>query len=199
MQSIRSHRTHSMRIKGRLGFTLIAQVCIAAILFATIANVWAQNMKPMGHRDHADQAAPSTQLALRGLDGKMLTLTPADFAALPHKSLQVFNSHTKANETYSGVLVSELLKQLGSPQGESVMGKLFMTAVIAEGTDQYASLYALAETDPSIHTGEIIVADEIDGHPLGKEGAFKMISSEDRRPARWVRNLTRISVVAVQP
>lgn len=67
MQSIRSHRTHSMRIKGRLGFTLIAQVCIAAILFATIANVWAQNMKPMGHRDHADQAAPSTQLALRGL------------------------------------------------------------------------------------------------------------------------------------
>lgn len=79
------------------------------------------------------------------------------------------------------------------------MGKLFMTAVIAEGTDQYASLYALAETDPSIHTGEIIVADEIDGHPLGKGGAFKMISSEDRRPARWVRNLTRISVVAVQP
>ena len=34
---------------------------------------------------------------------------------------------------------------------------------------------------------------------LGKDGAFKMVSSEEKRPARWVRNLTSISVVKVAP
>lgn len=74
-----------------------------------------------------------------------------------------------------------------------------MTAIVAEGTDHYSVLYSLAEIDPSIHTGDVIVADTIDGHPLDKDGAFKMVSTEERRPARWVRNLTQISVIDVKP
>jgi hypothetical protein len=45
----------------------------------------------------------------------------------------------------------------------------------------------------------VIVADTLDGKKLDKDGAFKMVSSEERRPARWVRNLTSISVVKVAP
>ena len=37
----------------------------------------------------------------------------------------------------------------------------------------------------------------LNGQKLGKDGAFKMVSSEERRPARWVRNLTSISVIQV--
>ena len=74
-----------------------------------------------------------------------------------------------------------------------------MTGVVAEGTDHYSVLYSLAEVDPSIHTGDVIVADSMDGHPLDKDGAFKLISTEEKRPARWVRNLTQIAVVTVQP
>jgi hypothetical protein len=171
-------------------------VAIAMSLLFAIggpAAVFAQGM------DHHQASEPSTQLILRGLDGKTVSLTPEAVAALPHKTVSVFNSHTKANESYSGVALADLLAKIGVPHGEEVKGKLFMTAVIAEGTDKYSVLYALAEVDPSIHTGDVIVADSVDGQKLGKDGAFKMVSTEERRPARWVRNLTEISIIEVKP
>jgi hypothetical protein len=148
---------------------------------------------------HSAPSVPSTRLNIRTFEGKTLTLSPEDLAALPHKSVVVFNAHTKANETYSGVPLADLLSKAGVPLGESVRGKLFMIGIVAEGTDKYGVLYSLAEVDPSIHTGDVIVADMLDGKKLDKDGAFKMVSSEERRPARWVRNLTAISVVKVEP
>lgn len=118
---------------------------------------------------------------------------------MPHKTVSVYNEHTKANEKYSGVSLVKLLAKVNVPLGEKVRGKLFMTAVIAEGTDKYRVLYALAEVDPSIHTGDVLVADMMDGQKLGKDGMFKMVSTEEKRPARWVRNLTEISVIDVKP
>ena len=78
-------------------------------------------------------------------------------------------------------------------------GRVFTLGVVAQGTDKYSVLFALAEVDSSIHTGDVIVADSMDGQKLGADGAFKMISTEERRPARWVRNLAEISVVDVKP
>jgi hypothetical protein len=138
--------------------------------------------------EHSAPSAPSTHLTLKTYEGKTLTLSPDELAALPHKSVAVFNAHSKANETYSGVPLADLLSKVGVPLGENVRGKLFMIGVVAEG---------MAEVDPAIHTGDVIVADTLDGQKLGKDGAFKMVSSEERRPARWVRNLTSISVIQV--
>lgn len=91
------------------------------------------------------------------------------------------------------------LARQGAPHGEEVKGKVFMTAVIAKEADMYSVLFALAEVDPSIHAGQVIVADSVGGQNLGKDGHFKMVSSEERRPARWVRNLAEISLVEVKP
>jgi hypothetical protein len=142
---------------------------------------------------------PSTQLTLKTYEGKTLNFSPEELAALPHKQVSVFNAHSKANETYSGVLLADLLSKVGVPLGESVRGKLFMIGIVAEGMDHYSVLYSLAEVDPSIHTGDVIVADTLNGQKLDKDGAFKMVSSEEKRPARWVRNLTAISVIKVAP
>jgi hypothetical protein len=149
--------------------------------------------------DHSGPTVPSTELTITGLDGKSITLTPDAIGAMPHKTVSVYNAHTEASEKYSGVPLSDLLNRAGVPQGEKVHGKLFQTAVIAEGTDKYSVLYALAEVDPTIHTGDVIVADAVDGQKLGKDGMFKLVSTEEKRPARWVRNLTRISVIEVNP
>jgi hypothetical protein len=111
----------------------------------------------------------------------------------------VFNAHTKAQEQYAGVPLADLLAKVGVPAGEDVRGKLFLVGIVALGADGYGVLYSLAEVDPAIHTGEVIVADTLDGQKLSKDGAYKMVSSEERRPARWVRNLTSISVVKVEP
>jgi hypothetical protein len=173
----------------------LIQVCLMLLCGISCA----QQTAPVGEMDHAKPAILSTELTIRGLDGKTVNLTSADLAVLQHKTISVYNEHTKANETYSGVALTELLKKVNTPAGEAVRGKLFMTGIVAEGTDHYSVLYALAEVDPSIHTGDVIVADSANGHPLDKDGAFKLVSTEEKRPARWVRNLTRIAVVAVQP
>lgn len=147
---------------------------------------------------HKGPAVRSTSLTLT-YQGNSLTLSPAELAALPHTTITVFNAHTKATETYSGVPLATLLTKLGVPQGEKVRGPLFMTGVIAEGTDGYKVLYALAEVDPTIHTGQVLVADTQGGKPIAADGAIKLISTSEKRPARWVRNLDRISVITVQP
>ena len=79
---------------------------------------------------HSAPSVPSTRLNIRTYEGKTLTLSPEDLAALPHKSVVVFNAHTKASETYSGVPLADLLSKAGVPLGESVRGKLFMLSLI---------------------------------------------------------------------
>jgi hypothetical protein len=147
---------------------------------------------------HRAPAVRSTSLTITYKDAS-LTFIPARFSALPHTTVTVYNAHTKARESYSGVPLTALLAKLGVPQGEKVRGHLFMTGVIAEGTDGYQALYALAEVDPTIHTGQVLVADSEDGKPIVADGAFKIISTQEKRPARWVRNLDKISVITVRP
>ena len=147
---------------------------------------------------HKAPAIPSTSLTISH-EGKTLNFSSVEIAAMAHTTVSVFNAHSKTSETYSGVPLCDLLTKLEVPQGEKVRGSLFLTGVIAEGTDGYKVLYALAEVDPTIHTGQILVADTLNGKKLVNDGAFKLVSTEEKRPARWVRNLTRISVVTAKP
>jgi hypothetical protein len=43
---------------------------------------------------------------------------------------------------------------------------------VAEGTDGYKVLYSIAEVDPAVHSGDVIVADTLNGHKLRDDGAF---------------------------
>jgi hypothetical protein len=44
----------------------------------------------------------------------------------------------------------------------------------------------------------VIVATSVDGHGLGADGQMKLISTEDAKPQRWVRNLTAITVKSAE-
>jgi len=66
--------------------------------------------------------------------------------------------------------------------------------LIATGSDGYSVVLSLAEVDPDFHGGEVMVADTRDGQLLGENGPFQLIVSDDKRPARWVHNLTSISL-----
>jgi hypothetical protein len=175
----------------RKGFFCLHAMAALVLAFSPI--LVAQEMH------HGGPSIPSSSLTIRTSEGKAVTLSGDELAALPHKSVTVLNAHSKTNETYSGVPLSDLLTKVQVPQGEQVKGALLMTAVIAEGTDGYKVLYSLAEIDPAIHTGDVIVADTMNGKKLDKDGAFKLVSTEEKRPARWVRNLKSIEVITVKP
>ena len=186
-------RGYNDRMK-RFRFGILLWTAATVLGFGLAAGLSAQETD-----HHAKSAVPSTELTITGAEGNVLVLTPDVFAALPHKEVSVFNAHSKANEKYSGVPLIELLAKVGVPQGEQMKGKAFLTGVVAEGTDHYDVLFALGEIDPSVHTGEVLVADSVNGQKLGKDGVFKMVSTEEKRPARWVRNLSSLKVVAVAP
>jgi hypothetical protein len=119
--------------------------------------------------------------------------TSATLAPLPHKTISVFNEHEKANQTYSGVPLIELLKKLGVPADPH--GKDFRLYLIAEGSDGYQVVYSVAEVNPDVHDGTVMVADAMDGKPIGNSGPLQLVATGETRPARWVRNLVAVVVL----
>lgn len=120
--------------------------------------------------------------------------TPAKLSALPHETLKALNERTRAEETYSGVPLMALLVELGVPMKPK--GKDFRLYVLAEGQDGYKVLYSLGEVSPDVHDGSVLLADSLDGKPLTDDGPIELISSGERRPARWVRRVVNIKVQA---
>ena len=143
------------------------------------------------------QTAPATaELRIDGTVSTPLVLTLADVKNMPRKKLTVVNPHDKKTEAYEGVLVEELLRKAGVSQGESLRGPAMATYVLAEAADGYRVVFSLAELDSGILDSEVIVADTMDGAPLGaNQGPFRLVAPHEKRPARWVRMLKSITVV----
>jgi len=159
---------------------------LGVVLFACNA-LLAQDAKP------STAVTPQDSLVLTE-EHASVTFSPVDLRALPHVSLTVHNGHTDASETYSGVPLATLLAKVNAPLGKELRGKAMAGYLIATGSDGYSVVLSLAEVDPDFHAGQVIVADSRDGQPLGKNGPFQLIVSDDKRPARWVHNLVSIDL-----
>ena len=71
------------------------------------------------------------------------------------------------------------------------------TYLVVEGADGYRVVFSLAETDSDFQDSEILVADKMNGQPMNANlGPLRLVSPHDKRPARWVRMLQSIKVVA---
>ena len=145
----------------------------------------------------AQQAATGTNLEIV-VGNKHLALTDA-IRSMPHTTLTVTNGHTGGSETYSGVPLIDLLAKDGVPHGKDLHGKALAEYVVATGSDGYKAVLALAEVDPEFHPGTVIVADALGGKPLDeKTGPYKLVVSEDKRPARSVHSLVKLEVKAAE-
>jgi DMSO/TMAO reductase YedYZ molybdopterin-dependent catalytic subunit len=136
------------------------------------------------------------ELRIGGAVSTPLVLTVADLKKMPRKTLSVMNPHDKKTETYEGVLVEEILHRAGALQGEQLRGRAMVTYIIAEADDGYRVAFSLAELDSGILESDVLVADTMDGAPLGaQQGPFRLVAPHDKRPARWVKMLKSITVV----
>jgi len=168
-----------------------------SVLLAAVMLLGVRPMRSQTAAEHAHvKAAPSTELQIT-VDGKTSALTVAELAGMPQKTVKVHNEHTKKDEAYTGVLLSDILAKAGFAVGPSTHRKMLRSYLIAEGTDKYWVLYSITEIEGSEHDGDVIVATGVDGGSLGDDGQLKLVASADRKPQRWVRNLSAIRLVTV--
>jgi hypothetical protein len=126
-------------------------------------------------------------------------LKPADLKAMPRKTVVIHNGHTDADEKYEGVLLADLLTKYGAPVGKDLHGIALAYYIVATGADRYKAVFSLAELDPSFHPGDVLVADTLDGKELeARSGPFKLVVTEDKRPARGVRNLVSLRLLGAE-
>jgi DMSO/TMAO reductase YedYZ molybdopterin-dependent catalytic subunit len=139
-------------------------------------------------------AAPT--LRIGGNVTTPLSLSLSDLKNMPRQTLKVVNPHSKKTETYQGVPLQELLRRAGVPQGEQLRGKAMTTYILATAADNYRVVFSLAELDPAFVDSDVIVADTLDGAPLGpNEGPLKLVAPHDKRPARWIRMVKSLTVL----
>lgn len=142
-------------------------------------------------------ATPTRTLVIAGDVVRPLTLTPAEFKALPRTRVEI--KEDAKTTAYEGVLVGELLKRAGAPAGNDIRGNAVASYVIASATDGYQVVFSAAELDPGFTNNDVIVADMVDGKPLfDYQGPFRIVAPRDTRGARSIRMLERIELVRLR-
>lgn len=139
------------------------------------------------------------KLSIAGDVTNPLTLSKADLAKMPRTSVSVKGENGDEETTYEGVLLYDILKQAGAPLDKQLMGKALASYVLAEARDGYQVVYTLTELDPSFTSNKIIVADTVNGKPLfAYQGPFRLVVPGEKKGARSLRMLDKISVVRLR-
>jgi DMSO/TMAO reductase YedYZ molybdopterin-dependent catalytic subunit len=125
--------------------------------------------------------------------GTPLDLGAADMAALPHAELQAVDSHGKGG-VFRGVELVDLLHRAGAASGDALRASHLRDIVRVECADAYVVAFTLAELDPGLGARRVLLADALDGKPLGAEqGPWRLVVPDDKRPARWARQVSRVT------
>jgi hypothetical protein len=125
---------------------------------------------------------------------RRLVLRDSDLQEMPRKHVAVTDDNGRT-ATYDGVAVVDILLRAGALLGKRLRGTQMKCYVIAYAEDGYRVIYALPEFDPDFTDRVIILADRRDGHPIGpREGPFRLVAPDEKRHARWVREVTALDV-----
>jgi hypothetical protein len=137
------------------------------------------------------------QLTIQSESGKPTVLTRADIDSMPH--VTVTTGSADERNTYKGVPLKAVLEKAGVGFGESLRGKRMATCLLVEAADGYRVVIALPEIDPDLTDKQIVLAFTRNGKPLDeKEGPYRIVIPDEKRMARWVRQVTTLKIVEVQ-
>jgi DMSO/TMAO reductase YedYZ molybdopterin-dependent catalytic subunit len=122
-------------------------------------------------------------------------LAIADLRALPRTSV-VVSERDGSPATYEGVELVEVLRAAGLDLGAALRGPVLGYVLVVEAADGYRAPFSLGEVDPELTGRTVLLADLRNGAPLeGDLGPLRLVVPDDRRPARWVRQVTAVRVV----
>ena len=137
------------------------------------------------------------QLTIQNDDGKRTVLSRADLEALPHVKVQATAHDVSA--AFEGVAVKAVLEKAGVAFGEGIRGKRLASCLLVEAADGYRVVIALPEMDPGFTDKQVVLAFLKDGKAMdSKEGPYRIVIPDEKRPARWIRQVTGLKIVDVQ-
>ncbi len=137
------------------------------------------------------------QLTIQAEGGKQTVLSRSEIEALPRVKATIGSGADAA--TYEGVAMKALLEKGGVGLGETMKGKRLASYLLVEAADGYRVVFALPEFDPGFTGKQVIVAFLKDGKPLdAKEGPYRIVVPDEKRMARWVRQVTGSKIVDVE-
>jgi len=139
--------------------------------------------------------APAASVAVTGENGKILALGFAALDKLPQRHVYA-EAHGHKSDCRGASLI-DVLAQVGAPGGEKLRGKDLALYVRVRAADGYQVVYALAELDPMFRDDDVpLLAHECEGKPLAaKDGPFRIVAPGEKRPARWIRQVTAIDLL----
>jgi hypothetical protein len=143
-------------------------------------------------------ATAGTAVHVTGPTGQSIELTARELDTMPRETANVVDE--KGNHaSYDGVPLIEILRRVGAPTGHDMRGKQMTLYLLIGASDGYHAVFAIAELDPGFADHHVILADRRDGQSLSSnEGPFRIIAPEEKRHARWVRNVTSLSVKSAE-
>ncbi|MFD2872824.1 molybdopterin-dependent oxidoreductase [Mucilaginibacter ximonensis] len=160
---------------------LLTKIALLGLIIAPFA-AWSQTVQVTGE--------VNTPLSLDGTtlhQFKQVTVTRKD-------------KDGKTDHTYTGVILSDILKKAGVPMEDALKGRNLTKCVLVNAADNYEVAFALAELDKNYTDRMIILADTVDGHPLPQgEGPFRIIVQAEKKPARCVRQVVGLKVMSLKP
>jgi len=137
------------------------------------------------------------QLMVQTGAGKQI-LSRADLEALPQVKVTA-SEHGSLPVNFEGVTLKSVLEKAGVTFGDSMKGKRLTNCLLVEAADGYRVVIALPELDPAFTDKQTVLALRRDGKPLGeKEGPYRIVIPDEKRMARWVRQVTTLKVVDVE-
>ena len=133
-------------------------------------------------------------LSVTGEVATPLTLTRQDLTTYKSITTQVKDRDTKTHE-FRGVPLFEILQKAGITTGNQLRGENLAKYLLIGAADGYEVVYSLPEIDPEFTDQVVLLAFEKDGQPLpAGEGTFRLIAPNDKKQARWVREVRTIKV-----
>jgi DMSO/TMAO reductase YedYZ molybdopterin-dependent catalytic subunit len=142
--------------------------------------------------------AAKISLRVSGEVKRQLTLGAEDLAKLPRRSVRAKDHSGKESEFEGSPLVA-VLTLAGVKFGEGLRGKNLELFLVVEAADGYRAVYALPELDPAYTDKVVLLADKRDGKAMdAREGPLRIVVPDEKRQARWVRQVTGLVVKRAQ-
>ena len=139
--------------------------------------------------------ANSSYFTVGGEVLKPLKLSAKELSTLKSSEVKAKDRDGKEH-AFKGVMLWTILDSAGVTLGKDLRGENLAKYVLVKATDGYEVIFSLPEIDPEFSDEIILLAYEVDGKPLAaSEGPFRLVVPQDKKHARWIRQLNSVQII----